>query len=67
MEVVSGIIMGLDQDTERTCDDILAFIEASKIPMLPINSSTLSHDPLWRRPRRKDASCPTEPAARTRT
>ncbi len=37
MEVVSGIILGLDQDTERTADDILAFIEASKIPMLTIN------------------------------
>lgn len=50
MEVVSGIIMGLDQDTERTCDDILAFIEASKIPMLPINLLyALPMTPLWRR------------------
>jgi len=37
MEVVSGIILGLDQDTPRTADDILAFIEASRIPMLTIN------------------------------
>jgi len=50
IEVVSGIIMGLDQDTERTCDDILAFIEASKIPMLPINLLyALPMTPLWRR------------------
>ncbi len=50
MEVVSGIIMGLDQDTERTADDILAFIEASKIPMLTINLLyALPKTPLWRR------------------
>ncbi len=50
MEVVSGIIMGLDQDTERTADDLLAFIEASKIPMLTINLLyALPRTPLWRR------------------
>jgi hopanoid C-2 methylase len=50
MEVVSGIILGLDQDTERTADDILAFIEASKIPMLTINLLyALPRTPLWRR------------------
>ena len=50
MEVVSGIIMGLDQDTERTSDDILAFIEAAKIPMLTINLLyALPKTPLWRR------------------
>jgi radical SAM superfamily enzyme YgiQ (UPF0313 family) len=50
MEVVSGIIMGLDQDTEATADDILAFIEASKIPMLTINLLyALPKTPLWRR------------------
>ena len=50
MEVVSGIIMGLDQDTEHTADDILAFIEASKIPMLTINLLyALPKTPLWRR------------------
>jgi radical SAM superfamily enzyme YgiQ (UPF0313 family) len=50
MEVVSGIIMGLDQDTERTADDLLAFIEASKIPMLTINLLyALPKTPLWRR------------------
>ncbi len=50
MEVVSGIILGLDQDTEHTADDILAFIEASKIPMLTINLLyALPRTPLWRR------------------
>lgn len=50
MEVVSGIIMGLDQDTERTADQILAFIEASRIPMLTINMLyALPKTPLWRR------------------
>jgi len=50
MEVVSGIILGLDQDTERTADTILAFIEASKIPMLTINLLyALPKTPLWRR------------------
>jgi len=50
MEVVSGIILGLDQDTERTPDDILAFIEASNIPMLTINLLyALPKTPLWRR------------------
>jgi radical SAM superfamily enzyme YgiQ (UPF0313 family) len=50
MEVVSGIIMGLDQDTERTAEDILAFIEASNIPMLTINLLyALPMTPLWRR------------------
>ena len=42
--------MGLDQDTERTADDILAFIEAAKIPMLTINLLyALPQTPLWRR------------------
>ncbi len=33
MEVVSGIILGLDTDTPRTGTDILGFIERSQIPM----------------------------------
>jgi radical SAM superfamily enzyme YgiQ (UPF0313 family) len=36
-EVVSGIILGLDTDTEDTQDRILEFIDRSKIPMLTIN------------------------------
>jgi radical SAM superfamily enzyme YgiQ (UPF0313 family) len=50
MEVVSGIILGLDQDTPDTADTILSFIEASKIPMLTINLLyALPKTPLWRR------------------
>ena len=37
MEVVSGIILGLDTDTEETPDAILDFIRRSHIPMLTIN------------------------------
>lgn len=37
MEVVSGIIMGLDTDTPNTGRNILGFIETSNIPMLTIN------------------------------
>ncbi len=37
MEVVSGIILGLDTDTPDTGERILQFIAASKIPMLTIN------------------------------
>ena len=36
-EVVSGIILGLDTDTEETADAILEFIARSHIPMLTIN------------------------------
>ncbi len=50
MEVVSGIIMGLDTDTEQTADQILRFIEESNIPMLTINLLyALPRTPLWRR------------------
>ncbi|MBT6273497.1 MAG: B12-binding domain-containing radical SAM protein, partial [Chromatiales bacterium] len=37
MEVVSGIIMGLDTDTARTGQAIQRFVEASQIPLLTIN------------------------------
>ncbi|MBC5811327.1 MAG: B12-binding domain-containing radical SAM protein [Candidatus Eremiobacteraeota bacterium] len=50
MEVVSGIIMGLDSDTAQTPDMILEFIEASKIPLLTINLlQALPRTPLYRR------------------
>lgn len=50
MEVVSGIIMGLDTDTAQTADKILDFIDASNIPMLTINLlMALPRTPLWRR------------------
>jgi radical SAM superfamily enzyme YgiQ (UPF0313 family) len=50
MEVVSGIILGLDTDGPDTPDHILEFIEASKIPVLTINVLyALPKTPLWRR------------------
>jgi radical SAM superfamily enzyme YgiQ (UPF0313 family) len=50
MEVVSGMIMGLDTDTYDTPDRILEFIEASKIPVLTINLlEALPRTPLYRR------------------
>ncbi len=50
MEVVSGIILGLDTDTPETADHILEFIEQSQIPMLTINVlQALPRTPLWRR------------------
>jgi radical SAM superfamily enzyme YgiQ (UPF0313 family) len=50
MEVVSGIILGLDTDTPDTVDRILEFIRLSQIPMLTINLlHALPRTPLWRR------------------
>jgi radical SAM superfamily enzyme YgiQ (UPF0313 family) len=50
LEVVSGIIMGLDTDTPETADRILEFIRLSQIPMLTINLlQALPRTPLWRR------------------
>lgn len=50
MEVVSGIIIGLDTDTPSTGERIGQFIQASAIPMLTINIlHALPRTPLWRR------------------
>jgi radical SAM superfamily enzyme YgiQ (UPF0313 family) len=50
MEVVSGIIMGLDTDTPETGARILEFIEQSQIPLLTINLlQALPRTPLWDR------------------
>jgi radical SAM superfamily enzyme YgiQ (UPF0313 family) len=50
IEVVSGIIMGLDSDTPQTADRILDFIEDSNIPLLTINLlQALPRTPLYRR------------------
>ncbi|ELS00063.1 B12-binding domain-containing radical SAM protein [Gloeocapsa sp. PCC 73106] len=50
LQVVSGIIMGLDTDTPETPDRILEFIRLSQIPMLTINLlHALPKTPLWRR------------------
>ena len=50
IEVVSGIIMGLDTDHERTGADILDFIREAQIPMLTFNLLyALPKTPLHRR------------------
>ena len=50
IEVVSGIIVGLDTDSPKTGDCIVQFIKASAIPMLTINVlHALPKTPLWRR------------------
>jgi radical SAM superfamily enzyme YgiQ (UPF0313 family) len=50
MEVVSGMIMGLDTDTPETPERILQFVEASNIPVLTINLlEALPRTPLYRR------------------
>jgi hopanoid C-2 methylase len=50
LEVVSGIIMGLDTDTPETPARILEFIERSQIPMLTVNLlQALPRTPLWDR------------------
>jgi radical SAM superfamily enzyme YgiQ (UPF0313 family) len=50
MEVVSGIIMGLDTDDRETPARILDFVEASQIPLLTINLlQALPRTRLWDR------------------
>ncbi len=50
MEVVSGIILGLDTDKPGTVDALLDFIDESKIPLLTINLlQALPKTPLWDR------------------
>jgi radical SAM superfamily enzyme YgiQ (UPF0313 family) len=50
MEVVSGIIMGLDTDKPGTGEALLAFVDESKIPLLTINLlQALPKTPLWDR------------------
>jgi radical SAM superfamily enzyme YgiQ (UPF0313 family) len=55
MEVVSGIIMGLDTDKPETADALLAFVGQSKIPLLTINLlQALPKTPLWDRLEREN-------------
>ncbi|MHB8283753.1 MAG: B12-binding domain-containing radical SAM protein, partial [Caulobacteraceae bacterium] len=50
MEVVSGIIMGLDTDTLDTGEGVVAFVERSQIPVLTINLlQALPRTKLWDR------------------
>ena len=55
MEVVSGIILGLDTDKPGTVDALLDFIDESRIPLLTINLlQALPKTPLWDRLARAD-------------
>jgi len=50
MEVVSGIIMGLDTDKPGTANALLGFVDQSRIPLLTINLlQALPKTPLWDR------------------
>jgi radical SAM superfamily enzyme YgiQ (UPF0313 family) len=50
MEVVSGIILGLDTDKPETGQHLLEFVDASQIPLLTINLlQALPQTPLWDR------------------
>jgi len=50
LEVVSGIIMGLDTDKPETGAALKAFVDVSKIPLLTINLlQALPQTPLWDR------------------
>lgn len=54
MEVVSGIILGLDTDTREAGEGILDFIEQSQIPLLTINLlQALPRTPLYDRLKRE--------------
>jgi radical SAM superfamily enzyme YgiQ (UPF0313 family) len=53
LEVSSGIILGLDTDTDQTVDRLIEFIERSQIPMLTINLlQALPKTPLYDRLKR---------------
>jgi radical SAM superfamily enzyme YgiQ (UPF0313 family) len=55
MEVVSGIILGLDTDSRDSGTRILEFLEQSKIPMATINLlQALPRTPLWDRLQQED-------------
>jgi radical SAM superfamily enzyme YgiQ (UPF0313 family) len=50
LEVVSGIILGLDTDTPETATRIREFVDHSQIPLLTINLlQALPRTPLWDR------------------
>ncbi len=55
MEITSGIIVGLDTDTEHSADRLIEFIELAKIPVLTINLlQALPKTPLYDRLSRAD-------------
>jgi radical SAM superfamily enzyme YgiQ (UPF0313 family) len=54
MEVVSGIILGLDTDTPDSGRRLLEFVERSQIPLLTMNLlQALPRTPLWDRLKRE--------------
>jgi radical SAM superfamily enzyme YgiQ (UPF0313 family) len=54
MEVVSGIILGLDTDKPETGKHLMTFIEETQIPLLTINLlQALPQTPLWDRLKRE--------------
>jgi radical SAM superfamily enzyme YgiQ (UPF0313 family) len=54
MEVVSGIILGLDSDTADSGRHLLEFVERSQIPLLTMNLlQALPRTPLWDRLKRE--------------
>jgi hypothetical protein len=54
MEVVSGIIMGLDTDTPDSSERLLDFVKRSNIPLLTMNLlQALPRTPLWDRLKRE--------------
>ena len=55
MEVVSGIILGLDTDKPETGQHLLEFVDQSQIPLLTINLlQALPKTPLWDRLQREN-------------
>jgi radical SAM superfamily enzyme YgiQ (UPF0313 family) len=61
IEIVSGIIIGLDTDTPDTGRRILDFIDQSRIPMATINLLyALPRTPLWERLKREGRLIPDE-------
>jgi radical SAM superfamily enzyme YgiQ (UPF0313 family) len=55
MEVVSGIILGLDTDKPETGQHLLNFVDQSQIPLLTINLlQALPKTPLWDRLKREN-------------
>jgi len=58
MEVVSGIILGLDTDTLETGGNLIRFVQESHIPLLTINLlQALPGTPLWERLEKEGRLC----------
>jgi hopanoid C-2 methylase len=50
IEVLTGVVMGLDGEPERIDEEIIAFLRSSQIPVLSIDLLyALPRTPLWRR------------------